>query len=330
MDANGVMNTTEMQVKHRGKYDNPRPKSQLQQAKDFVKRELADGAVIRKSVLDVKATEEGVMKSYMDQAKRDLNIVVERDPSNKTFWTWRLPTEDEAERPAYVGKEATVNPATTHHLCEDEFSVTEAERQKYKIRPDEQVCWIRDPAYWKGKVPGDPVRIFERENPGGRVIMYEGQHVANGIDVIMAVRPMAEVEAQRRRDQAEVDRIARQTSQLLRDDDFNRNDDARLRQQMQINSEQHRNAGMIGPASPSQGMAYEEYVRNRGLSDAQIEREELSYSLGPHYSKVLSDEQAEAMEAANRRAGGRGGDRGSSGKTYSLPPTIRPRNLATR
>lgn len=325
MGADGTMTQTSMQRKYRGRYDNPKPKTQFQSVKDFLRRELADGKRVHKRDLEIKAREEGIPTYPFADAKTELGIEGIKSEERPGQVLWVLP---DAPPVATVAKEATVDPNRTHHTHEDQFSLTVEERKMYGIRDDEQVTWQRDPAYWKGKVPGDPIRMFQRENPGGRVIYHNGETVGNDVDVILCVRPMSEVEKARTRDQERANDLARQQAKQLRDDDFNKDDDARIRAQMEHNSRENMASGLIGPASPSSGMAYEDYVRNRGLSKADIEREELSFSLGNIYSREISDDQAEEMMAASRRAGGRG--QGTSGKTYSLPPTIRPRNLAPR
>lgn len=206
----------------------------------------------------------------------------------------------------------------------DEFYLSPEECKAYGIRDNEQYVWIRDPNYWANKVPGDRVRQFQRENAGGRVIMENGQFVTNGVDLILATRPMSEVEKMRARDRRIEEEHWKEGEKQRRSDDFDSSDKERLMYQKMMNSEENRRAGLIGPQSPSSGLAYEDYVKWRGLTEADIEAEERSYSMLPERtSRELDETQAAERARANQREQRRGGD----GKFISIPPNVRPRNL---
>jgi hypothetical protein len=333
MDVNGVHGSTEMGRKYRGRYDNPKPKSNLAVAKDFIVKALADGPLPGKEVWE-KAQAEGILQTYFKTAKAELTkkrlVTADRIVGSVNEWTWRLLEQEERPAQAVVKSEGmTVDPARTHHLCEDELSVTMAERKKWGIKDNEQVMHIRDPRWWTKHEPQDPARAFLRQNAGSRIIYDGGEPVSTGFDTILAVRPMEEVEKLRERERQQQIELENEGKRTRRSDDFDRNAPG-IEQQKYANSEAHTNAGMIGPQSPSSGVALEDYIRLQQLSAKDIEAEERLYSLGSHYAKVYSDEEAEAMETANRRAGGRGNERAAAGKFFSLPPTIRPRNLAPR
>lgn len=316
--ATAGVNTTANQQKYRGRGVDAPAKSVSQRCREFLRRMLADGPVGTMQ-LKMKGAQEGLAWASIQQAKYDigaLSTVLDKKPA------WCLKEEDAAP---VVSLQERVKPG------EDEFSLTPEERKQFGIGDNEEIGWIRDDRYWGNKVPGNRARQFLKENPGGRLVYHEGELITNGVDLVLTARPMAEVEKLRARDAAIEREYYRMQDQEQRDDDeFNPQDkDALIRRKRQ-NQEQFRRSGMIGPNSPSSGLAYEDYIRYRGLTLDDIKREERSYALGPFADRELSGEAAEAAIADARRQRASEAPRDAGGRFYSLPPTVRPRNLAAK
>src|SRR5579862_833087 len=71
----------------------------------------------------------------------------------------------------------------------DQFTVTAQDRADAGLREDESPRWIRDPRIWKAHEMGDRARSFLHMNPGGRIVLKDGQFVTNGDDLILAAVP---------------------------------------------------------------------------------------------------------------------------------------------
>lgn len=309
------INTTSMQEKHRGRGLDVKPKSPLAAAKSWLKLFLEEGPQSPSSVKKAAETE-GIAMKWLTEAKKELGIEVSH--TSGEGWTWALPQTEEAEQevePVQMLREATIEPG------EDEFSLRPEEKRAFGIRDNEQHCWIRDDRYWGNKVPGNRQREFLRENAGARIILVDGEPVSNGTDLILAVRPKSEIEKKAARDKAiEDDYHNRIEREKLDDDEFDSKNREALEYRKHINTVQNIQAGLIGPNSPSTGLPYEDYIKFRGLTKAQIEAEEVSYSC----RRTTSRETNEPPDDRRQQP------RGSDGKFYSLPPNVRPRNLAAR
>lgn len=211
----------------------------------------------------------------------------------------------------------------------DDFYIGEAERKAYGIPDTMEPVWIRDDRYWKNKVPGNRELSFQRENAGGYVVRVDNAPVVCGDDLVLAVRPREMMDRYREQEAKDVQDFERrmraaQETEVMDESDFDKENDERKRAIKNANTRRHLESGMIGNASPSQGMDFETYIRNRGMSADDIETEELSYARG-RSSVSIDDLKEIAAEMAGGRSVSRGG---GSGKFTSLPPNVRPRNLA--
>lgn len=340
------INTTSMQEKHRGraiheanKIKTAKPPTLTQQRTEWLRGLLADVPERMLSPNEVRAAAESTglfpSEESLNSIKKDAGVL---SVSTDSGWMWKLPSPDETDEEDETREEGVypTPPAESPIVArdriipgEDEFSLTDAEKKSFGIAPTEEHCWIRDDRYWGNKVPGNRQRQFLRENHGARIITVDGEPVTNGTDLILAVRPKSEVEAKAKRDaQVAADYDRRIEREKLDDDEFDPSDREGLNRRKHLNTEAHIAAGMIGANSPSSGLAYEDYVKWRGLTREDIEREERQYSLR-RYSVELDGEAAdEAIAAARRGKDARGRD--SGGKFISIPPNVRPRNLATK
>lgn len=305
------MARTKLAGKHYGyaaKVLNPSPKSTLQTAKDFLRKQLADGFKPTKEVKAAAKTE-GINPNYLDKARLELGVKTEHDGPT---WIWRLPSEEEKEKPAEVVLEGVVEQG------EDSFSLTRDEKASYGIKDNEQHCWIRDPRYWTKQpgVSGDDARILKHQVPGARIIMKDGEYVENGSDLILAAVPKAWVEKNQAEQRQREKEYHGQIDKQKMADDFDADDLDTLARQKAMNSFNAHAAGLIGTASPSHGMPMEDYIKNRGLTAKEIEREELSYAL-----KRGTDVESFVQQLSEK-------PRGSGGKFISIPANVRPRNLA--
>lgn len=214
---------------------------------------------------------------------------------------------------------------------EDRFSITDAEFKAWGFDTNVyEPRWVRDPRVWEdGSVRGPGATGHMREvlaqNPGSELVADEnGEWVMNGTDLILLKVPRSQIDLARARDaQREKEYWAQIDEEQMADDEFPEGDIKRLKDLKRRNSIENHNAGMIGPASPSQGLNYEDYVKWRNLSPSDIEKEELSYSLGARASRELSGQAAEDVIRAQREQR----RDASSGKFISIPPNVRPRNI---
>lgn len=316
--ATAGLNTTDMQQKHRWTGPKRKPITLEESARRWVRTFLIDGIAKSKEEVE-KAFEEAGFKAYLlHKLQAELIEGVDVDG----VWSWKL--KPEVEEPVlFTVHEAVKEPG------EDEYSLTADERKTFGIKDTEQHCWIRDPEVWRQRAPGDSGRKFLRDNPAGRIIYHNGQTVTNGDDLILAALPKAIVEARREVERQRDLELQRQIeSEKMLDDEFDPTDRAANQRRKQFNTQQHISSGMIGPQSPSSGMPYEEYVRNRGLTAEDIEREERSYSLRGYTDRELDGDEAARVIAEQRSQRASQQPRGEGGKFYSLPPSVRPRNLA--
>lgn len=299
------------------------PKSPLQQTALWLKTvmPLDDEDFLARGDLLKLAEKAGIAVSWIDPALMDLKVDVKVDDNEGV--SYRRSAPEEAVNVIRDAPEVTVsqvNPAA--NKCEDYFSLTDEERQEYGIKDNEQPCWIRDPRWWDRHVPGNSIPMWKRGNPGGRVITVDGQYVTNGEDLILACRPVSEVEKLLDRERKADQEIREENSRTRRNDDFNVADKDFLIEQAARNSQQNHEMGLIGVTSPSQGLEYEAYIKNRGLTEADIQEEAEKYALGPMYAKMVAIREEEDEAERQGRRGGRGG-----GRTYSIPQNVRPRNL---
>jgi hypothetical protein len=184
-----------------------------------------------------------------------------------------------------------------------------------------QYRWIRDPGWWGKRVPGDRIQEFARERPGGRPIKIAGEFVRCGDDLILAYIPAQTVEVQRKGELQTEQHLLREMSADRREDDFDPKDEKTLRDQARRNADAFRRAGLVGDHSPTSGMSYREAREMMERRGVNIDAEERYYA-NPTRHVDYTDEQATeilAQESARSQSGG---------KMYSLPQTVRPRNLA--
>lgn len=317
--ATAGLNTTVMQEKHRWHGPKRVPITKEESARRWLRTFLIDGPKPKSDV--EKAFEEAGHKPYLLKVVQG-GLVVGEDIDG--VYCWKLAPE--VTEPAVdTIREGVIEKG------EDEYSLTSEEKKMFGIKDSEQHCWIRDPEVWKHRAPGDSGRNFLRANAhlGGRIIYHNGATVTNGDDLILAVVPKAVIEQRRALERARDEELQAQIeAEKMNDDEFDPSDRSALNRRKHFNTQQHIAAGMIGPQSPSSGMPYEDYVRNRGLTAADIEREERSYSLRGMSQVELDGDEAARVIAEDRSRRASQQPRGDSGKFYSLPPNVRPRNLA--
>lgn len=325
-----VLEATDAQRRYRKVYDDalPKPKTAFATAKTFLKKMLDEnGGRLQVRALNKAARAEGIVIANLNKARQALGCGTVQEGIE---WYCLAP---ELKPAATIVAESFNDLSRTHEKCEDQFNVSMEERRRLGIRDDEQVCWIPDPRWWRNKAPGQSPDMWQRRNSGGRIITENGEYIPNGDDLIMAVRPMEEVEKLRERERIECEAAERinvaNEAGFKRPDDFDASDKQQFEMIKQMNHEQFVRSGWVGPASPSSGLSLEQYKQYRGLSEADIEREAIGFALGHHVAQDLSDEQIMALGNPVPERGGRSGQpRSNDGKFYSLPPTIRPRNLA--
>lgn len=211
---------------------------------------------------------------------------------------------------------------------EDEFTLTPMDKQDLGISDSEDYAWIRDDKYWAGKVPGNRFQQWRRENRApdgsmpGRMVMQDGEVFRNGTDLVLVAIPKEVKQISRDREAKEFDDWQRQIdgaqeTERMDDTDFNASDRDRMKAMKHANSRRDRTSGMVG-GGPSAGRRFEDYVRDAGLTAAQMEAEEMSYARGGRTSRESNEVPAPEPRQAQRDSGG---------KFYSLPPNVRPRNL---
>lgn len=209
----------------------------------------------------------------------------------------------------------------------DDFYIGAEERKMYNIPEHMEPAWIRDDRAWKNRVPGNRESSFQRENPGGYVVKVDGAPVVCGDDLVLAVRPRGQMDKYRETEAKDAydfqkRMLASMESEVMEEDDFDKSNEDRKRQMKAAATRRHMENGMIGQNSPSQGMNLDDYIRFRGLSADDIATEELTYARGRSSVSIDDLKQIQAeMEGGRRSTSG-------SGKTYSLPANVRPRNLA--
>jgi len=214
---------------------------------------------------------------------------------------------------------------------EDEFTLTRMDREELGIRENEDYAWIRDDKYWAGKVPGNRFQQWRRENRApdgtmpGRMITQDGEPFRNGTDLVLVALPKEVKQIARDREKQEFDEWQRQIegaqrTERMDDSDFNPSDRDALLRMKHAGMRNNRNSGMIG-TGPSAGRPFEAYVRDAGLTEAQMWAEELSFARGGRHGRESNDVTTPEPRAQERRG---------STTTYSLPPNVRPRNLAKK
>jgi hypothetical protein len=192
---------------------------------------------------------------------------------------------------------------------DDCFTIRDEDRETYKIGPDEEMKWIRSPHFWANKAAGDPVRSFLTNNRGGRIIKNEdGSFVHCAEDLILAAVPKEAADAARKRQEA--DALRELTGEKMGDfRGVQASNDA-----MYENSERTRQdleqSGMIGPGSPTHGMAYEAAASLYGrkgtpevdLMEAQYRRPGQVVRMTEEYQQKITDARAIASGKTTRLA----------------------------
>jgi len=213
---------------------------------------------------------------------------------------------------------------------EDAFSLTEQDKRDLGIGEHETYKWIRDDRYWSKHVPGNRFQEWRRENRApdgsmpGRMVTQDGEPFRNGSDLVLVALPkeinQIALDREAARDKEWFQQIAgAQETERMDDSDFNQNDRNALMRAKQASRRQ--NSGMIG-TGPSAGMAFEDYVRNTGLTAAQMDAEELRYARAGRNERYYQNIEDAPAERTQRDSG--------SGKFISLPPNVRPRNLMNK
>lgn len=296
--------------------DANRPKGPVQGAKDFLRDCLWDGPM---TIEEVKAMAEtsGIAPMHLGRAVEILKIVVDEEAQ-----TYALP---ETEKPAEV--------AETRPPAVDEFSLTAEECKEYGIDLNtHEYGWIRDERVWGHGPDGEynRARQYMLHNRGGEVVLVGGEPVPNGSDLILVKRPKSEVEKMRQREREQEKHHWGQNEKAqqgaLRDDDFHKSNEAYMRQLKEQRRQESIQMGLVGGTSLSQGMTMEEFIDARRLTAEQVEAERRHHALG----RMAVQDVDDVGEAARLLRDQRQQQRGSGGKVYSIPPTVRPRNLAKR
>lgn len=343
----GGQPSTRMAKKHE-QYDfRQRPKGPLAVCETWLRQQLGDGPKPEET-LKAEAAKAGILATILGQARTRLVVVLENGD-----WCLQGSKDDpdaeaiDATPQVEVVNEGSEVPIDPFQTSEDQFAITAEERAMYGIRPDETIKWERDPGYWQQHAPGDPVSMTMRGVPGARAIVHNGDFVRNGPDTVLMAIPKAYVERQREEQRREQLELEADLAGRLRKDSFTlraNTDDENVRAIAEVNSEQNRRAGLIGPMSPSSGQGLEEYIRNRGLKEADIRREAVRHAMGPYYSNDIPDSKIQEafekgvislVEAGPGDVGYTGAEpsrgRGNGGQFTSLPSgPIRPRNLMKR
>lgn len=259
-----------------------------------------------------KAKEHGLGSHVANEPLYTENATAERRPSGEDMFT--ISDEMHAEIVAAGEVPASTMVALNTHLPDGTLATGG------QCSDGGQYRWIRDPGWWGKRVPGNRVQEFARERPGGKPIRIDGDFVRCGDDLILAYVPGVTVDQQRKEEIDHEAHLLREASAERREDDFDPKNNDQMRAQKHKNSLEFQKSGALGPMSPTQGLSYgeaREMMERRGVD---IEREE-QYWANPNRSVNYSDEQAEqilSQEAARSK---------SSGKMYSMPQTVRPRNL---
>lgn len=74
----------------------PQQQTKINEAEDFLREQLADGNRVWQSDIIVRATDVGMCKRTLDQAKKNLGIISQKDGSTGK-WYWQLPQPCDAE-----------------------------------------------------------------------------------------------------------------------------------------------------------------------------------------------------------------------------------------
>lgn len=308
----------------------PRAKSRVSRCAKWLKELLSNGEMENRDIFKAGQAE-GWNRQDIILARKNAGCIVE---NRSASWYTRLP-EASKEAPAAEVKVEHFDAGVAFNKCDDMFSVSIEERKRLGIKDNEQVCWINDPRYWQGVAPGLAPHSWIAKNPGGRVVLDHGNYIPCGDDLIMAVRPIAEVEKMERLRQQECHRVEREvvanSEGMKHQDDFDADDSEMFMQRKENNKRQWRENGLIGPFSPSNGLLPDTYVQNRGLTESEVRREEFSYAMYGQFQEVnLTDQQInELVSGQSPVSGGRdqGQARSGDGRFVSIAPTVRPRNL---
>lgn len=287
-----------------------KPESPINGCKQFLRAVLAEEDLTVKQVKAL-AAEGGFEWKWVQAAKKEVGVEASYVDN---VWYWSLPQKE---------AEPVVTTTRVDEENQDAFSLSREERAALGIKPGEGVRAVQDPRYWDKHALYNEVKKLERQ--GCRLARDEkGEMVQYGLDTVMMIVPTELMEKKRAFDEnREKEHFKYLNQPIVKDEeDFDPTNPQMIQMRKLQNTEMHRQTGMIGPMSPSQGRPYEDYIRDRGLTEAQIEHEELTYALGNGYEAHTDPERiAEVMGR------GKGQSRDSSGKFFSLPPNVRPRNL---
>lgn len=201
----------------------------------------------------------------------------------------------------------------------DQFTVTDEMKKDLGIDPGWGLQWIRDDRWWQRHVPGNRFYEFKHNNPGAELVLHEGQPFSNGTDLVLAKIPPEIAERNRKgREQTERE-FFKQQEMDKHEEDWDPEDKKKVRAQMKANSAMHERNGMIGPRSRTEGIPYEEAFRLEQKRGVDTDADELRWARGNRHVDYDDDAAAELMERETHSRGG---------KTISIPPNVRPRNLA--
>lgn len=318
--ATAGINTTRNQERYRGRGLENRIKSKTpeQLVEEWLKQALSEGPQPETEIRSRAAN------SHIDQltlARVKIVLGVETVRGETGEWVWRMPEKPLEEEEGNEALKAAFAIDRTKP-GEDEFTLTPEELKAFGIKETEDYCWVRDPRSWEDtRIAPGRIRQFQIDNEGARIITFKGDYVTCGSDLILATRPRKLVEQAQARDlQLEAEYLGHIEDER-HEDDFDRGDRDALEELKRANTQANLNTGKIGPQSPSSGMPYEEYIRNRGLSLKDIEAEEMFHCFG-HNAQDLDDEAAAAVTRQDRER-----RRDTGGKFISIPANVRPRNL---